>query len=128
RSHQRPDGGWGEAFQTAIEKRYIEHPKSQVIQTAWALTALVEAHDPDWDRVERAAHFLAARQLPDGSWPKEDPAGIFFYTALLHYELYRAYFPVWALGLYESRRLERIALTGAHAERRPAQSSVAPGF
>lgn len=117
KARQRPDGGWGEDYKTALTNRYVEHKKSQVIQTAWALSALLEAHDPDWDAIERAAHFLASRQKPDGSWPKEDPAGIFFYTALLHYELYRAYFPVWALGLFETRRLGRMAVTGATRER-----------
>ena len=35
---------------------------------------------------------------------------MFFHTALLHYELYRAYFPLWALGAYETRRLQRSGL------------------
>lgn len=110
RARQRPDGSWGESHRSSLEDRYLPHAEGQVIQTAWALSALLEARDPDFDAIHRAACFLAERQRPDGTWPKEDPAGVFFHTALLHYELYRAYFPVWALGLYESRRLEREAL------------------
>ena len=33
---------------------------------------------------------------------------MFFHTALLDYELYRRYFPVWALALYETRRKARL--------------------
>ena len=40
--------------------------------------------------------------------------GIFFHTALLHYDLYRCYFPVWALSLYEARRLEREEFFGGN--------------
>ena len=96
-----------------------------MIQTAWALSALLEAEDPDWDSIERAAHFLAAKAAQDGSWPKEDPAGIFFFTALLHYEMYRAYFPVWALGLYETRRLARLAIAPAAQRRSSATRTTA---
>ena len=109
KARQHPDGGWGESHETCLRESYVP-TDSQVIQTAWALTALIEAEDPDWDAIERAAHFLASRQQQDGSWPKEDPAGVFFHTALLHYERYRAIFPLWALGLYETRRLSRLAL------------------
>ncbi|MCA9610235.1 MAG: hypothetical protein KC619_31780, partial [Myxococcales bacterium] len=77
---QRPDGGWGEHFDSVIEGRYVEHPEGQVVQTAWALTALLEARDPDFDAISRAAQFLARAQRPDGTWPKQDPEGIFFHT------------------------------------------------
>jgi len=105
---QRPDGGWGEHFQGCLTGRYVEHSKSQVIQTAWALLALLEARAPYWQAIERGARFLVDMQLDSGDWPQQDPAGVFFHTAPLDYTLYRSYFPVWALGLYESRRLERL--------------------
>ena len=49
-------------------------------------------------------------QEPDGIWPKQDMAGVFFRTALLDYALYRRYFPLHALGLYEQRRRNRLYL------------------
>jgi lanosterol synthase len=113
--HQRADGGWGESYMSSITGKYVEADESQVIQTAWALTGLLEAQDPDWDVIERGAHFLAQQQNEDGTWPKQQPAGIFFHTALLHYEMYRYIFPLWALGLYETRRHERMALTSVRA-------------
>ena len=44
----------------------------------------------------------------DGTYDVQDPEGVFFHTALLDSVLYRRYFPLWALGLFETRRLERL--------------------
>jgi len=109
KSYQRPDGGWGERH-VPHASGYVEHEEGQIIQTAWAITTLLEAVDPDWDAIERGARFLAQKQLGSGEWPRQSPAGIFFQTALLEYALYKSYFPVWALGLYESRRRARLEL------------------
>ena len=107
KERQRDDGAWGEHSRSVLAGRYVDRDGGQVVQTAWALMTLLEARDPDFAAIERAAHWLADTQGPDGNWPKQDPEGIFFQTALLEYSLYRRYFPVWALGLYETRRSER---------------------
>jgi lanosterol synthase len=120
KARQRGDGGWGEHHTSCLEGHYVENERSQVIQTAWALTTLLEARDPDWEAIDRAARFLATAQHEDGTWPIEEPAGVFFHTALLHYTLYRSYFPVWALGLYETRRTARQSLTTPQAAVEPA--------
>jgi len=70
----------------------------------------------------RGARFLFDAQDADGGWPKQDMAGVFFRTALLDYVLYRQYFPLWALGLYEQRRRARLELTDA--SRRKASDPV----
>ena len=101
---QRPDGGWGEHYRGCLTGRYVAHDASQVIHTAWALIALLEADDPDWAAIARGARFLIDTQEADGQWPKQDSAGVFFRTALLDYVLYRQYFPLHALALYEQRR------------------------
>ena len=101
--HQRDDGGWGEHYSGCRTGRYVAHSESQVIQTAWALIALLEAKDPDWHAISRGASHLLSTQQADGSWPKQDMTGVFFRTALLDYVLYRQYFPLHALGLYEQR-------------------------
>lgn len=105
---QRADGGWGESPEGCLSGRYRENPTSQSIHTAWALLALLEARDPEWRAIERGAAFLVARQQADGQWPREEPAGVFFHTALLDYALYRCSFPAWALAAYETRRRERL--------------------
>ncbi len=110
---QREDGGWGEHHSGCLTGRYVPHEESQVIQTAWALLALLEAADPNWTAIRRGARFLLDAQDADGGWPKQDMAGVFFRTALLDYVLYRQYFPLRALGLYEQRRRVRFELTDA---------------
>jgi lanosterol synthase len=102
---QREDGGWGEHYRGCYSGQYVEHDQSQVIQTAWAMIALLEAGDTDWTAITRGERFLVGMQRPDGTWPRQDMAGIFFRTALLDYTLYRQYFPLHALGLVEQRRM-----------------------
>lgn len=109
KSRQRSDGSWGERHDPQATD-YVEHASGQVVQTAWALLTLCEAEDPEFDVLERAARFLSRAQLGSGEWPREDPAGVFFRTAPLDYQLYRSYFPIWALGAYEARRASRARL------------------
>ncbi len=110
---QREDGGWGEHHSGCLTGRYVAHEESQVIQTSWAMLALLEAGDSNWTAISRGARFLLDTQEADGTWPKQDMAGIFFRTALLDYVLYRQYFPLHALGLYEQRRRARLELTAS---------------
>ena len=123
RARQRTDGGWGEDASSCVSGTYVEHQESQVIHTAWALMTLLEARDPDWGAIVRGSRFLIEQQEESGSWPRQDPAGVFFHTALLDYTLYRQYFPLWALSLYESRRLERLAFSSDPAGQQESNSS-----
>lgn len=104
---QRPDGAWGEHHSSAISDRYIEHEVGQVVQTAWAMSALLLAKEPDFVAIERAAQWLIGRQAPDGTWARQGPAGISSHGARVDYALYHQYFPLLALALYETRRAER---------------------
>jgi squalene/oxidosqualene cyclase-like protein len=104
KAHQRADGSWGEAHVPAPSAMYREASRGQVIQTAWALSALLAAEDPDERALDRAAEYLAREQRASGDWEQAEPAGVFFHTALLEYRLYKTYFPVWALGQYETFR------------------------
>ena len=101
---QQEDGGWGEHHSGCLTGQYVAHEQSQVIQTAWALIALLEAGDSNWNAIARGVGYLIDSQTADGGWPRQDMAGVFFRTALLDYVLYRQYFPMHALGLYEERR------------------------
>lgn len=96
--HQKPDGGWGEYFRGCLEQRYVEHPDSQATMTSWALLALMELVGADHPAVRRGAEWLFSHRSEDGSYPREAVNGVFFGTAMLDYDLYRAYFPAWALA------------------------------
>ena len=123
---QREDGGWGEHHSGCLTGRYVPHEESQVIQTAWALLALLEAEESNWTAIARGARFLLDARDADGGWPKQDMTGVFFRTALLDYVLYRQYFPLRALGLYEQRRRARLELTAASKEKEPDAIRIRP--
>ena len=108
-ARQRPDGGWGEHFESCLDSVYREHPQSQAVMTAWALLALLPVVGPGSDAVERGVRWLRERQSPDGSWPGEAVNGVFFGSAMLDYRLYRIYFPAWALA-----RHSRMTHAGSH--------------
>jgi len=99
---QRPDGGWGEHHSGCTRGVYVPHQEAQPVMTSWALLALLDATGDDISSpaVERGVHWLCGAQRADGSWPPGALNGVFFGTGMLHYQLYPAYFPVWALGRY----------------------------
>jgi len=96
-THQNADGGWGEAPESCLLKRWVT-AESHSVQTAWALLALCEAGAAASDAARRAAAFLVERQEMDGSWPKERMVGVFNQSVLIDYDNYRRYFPLWALA------------------------------
>ncbi|MES1918358.1 CRISPR-associated protein 1, variant 2 [Bonamia ostreae] len=49
---QREDGGWGESYKSAETKEYVQL-SSQVVNTSWALIALMEAGCEDVEAIER---------------------------------------------------------------------------
>jgi lanosterol synthase len=101
-SAQRPDGGWGEHHAGCTRGVYVPHQDAQPVMTSWALLALLDATGDDISSpaVERGVRWLCGAQRADGSWPPGSLNGVFFGTGMLHYQLYPAYFPVWALGRY----------------------------
>ncbi|MBK6809880.1 MAG: 2,3-oxidosqualene cyclase [Sandaracinaceae bacterium] len=102
-ANQRKDGGFGEHESSALEDRYVPLPTGHSVQTAWALLTMTEGGSACAHKArERAAAYLEAHQATDGSWPRERMVGVFFRTALVDYDLYRTYFPVWALAAHQS--------------------------
>jgi len=98
---QMSDGGWGEHWNSCLSGEYCVHPQSQVIMTAWALLALLRIGDQRArPAVERGIRWLLGKQFSNGDFPEQSPAGVFFRTGLLHYRLYKNYFPLWAIAAY----------------------------
>lgn len=73
---QRADGGWGESYKSCETHAYVQ-TDSQVVQTSWAVIALLHAQYPDAAPIQRAVQLLMQRQQPDGSWKQEQIEGIF---------------------------------------------------
>jgi lanosterol synthase len=97
-SKQRSDGAWSEHGDSCRERRWVEGEHGHVAQSSWALSALVRAECTDTAALEKAARFLCGKQEADGSWAREPLVGVFNRTCLINYDMYRHYFPVWALS------------------------------
>jgi lanosterol synthase len=94
--HQRADGGWGEHFTSCLQGEYVENPHSLPAMTSWAIIALTEIVGSQHPAVRRGicwlyVHYNSARSF-------EFVNGVFFGSAMLRYELYPVYFPVWAMN------------------------------
>ncbi len=101
---QNADGGWGEHPSSCTERRYVPSRQSHVVNTAWALLTLTRAGRANSEPAQRAAQYLMAHQLENGDWPRQTMVGVFNKTALIHYDNYRRYFPLWALASLASGR------------------------
>ena len=103
-SKQGADGGWGESYLSCVTKEY-QTTRSNVVNTSWALLALMRGGCADADAVGRGIAFLTAKQLASGDWAQENISGIFNRTTGITYTAYRNVFPIWALGVYVNHYL-----------------------
>jgi len=103
-SKQRDDGGWAESYLSCQNKTYsqLEGDTSHVVNTAWALMALIYAgyYKVDPAPLDAAAAFLIRSQQPDGDWPQQHISGVFNRNCMITYANYRNVFPIWALSKY----------------------------
>lgn len=102
-SIQRSDGSWGESYRSCVEKKYIPHAEGQIINTAWALMALLAAGYPDRAPIDRGIEFILRNQEPTGDWPQQGISGVFNHNCMITYTAYRNVFPLWALGRYQRK-------------------------
>ncbi|QEC50401.1 squalene--hopene cyclase [Baekduia soli] len=99
RAHQNVDGGWGEDPRSYEDPAWVGRGASTASQTAWALLALHAAGEGSGEAAERGLRWLAATQLPDGSWDEPEYTGTGFPGDFyINYGLYRQVFPVMALA------------------------------
>lgn len=65
--------------------QYAQHPQSQVVQTSWAVLALIYGEYPDVEVIKKACGLLMSRQKEDGRWEQEDTEGIFNKNCAIDY-------------------------------------------
>jgi squalene cyclase len=99
-SIQNEDGGWGEHFESCVQRKYVPHPQSQVTNTAWALLGLMAAKHPKQQVIDRGIQFLLGKQDEWGDFPQEQISGVFNFNCMITYTSYRNVFPLWALSRY----------------------------
>eukprot|EP00051_Salpingoeca_urceolata_P031664 m.12497 g.12497 ORF g.12497 m.12497 type:complete len:725 (+) comp4271_c0_seq2:368-2542(+) len=98
--HQQADGGWGETFMSCVNRRYEHHPRSQVVNTAWAVLTLLKARCPDQEAVRRGVKLILSRQEANGDWKQESICGVFNKNCMISYSNFKNIFPLWALGRF----------------------------
>jgi len=138
-STQNPNGGWGEDFTSCYDKAYAANGMqrygeggSGVVNTAWALLALMAGGCDDAAAIARGVDYLRQQQRPNGDWKQEGIAGVFNRACGISYTQYRNIFPIWALARY-ARTYEKTAETGAAEQkarrrrRSPTRAAAARG-
>ncbi|KAF8822240.1 putative Cycloartenol synthase [Cardiosporidium cionae] len=105
-ARQRLDGGWAESFQSCLDHKYVdsEESSSQVVQSAWALSALLYSNCTSKDSVDRAAQFLLKQQDLHGRWHQQRIVGQFNCSTGITYSHFPNIFPLWALTEYLKTR------------------------
>ncbi|EIW59845.1 lanosterol synthase [Trametes versicolor FP-101664 SS1] len=97
-SKQRADGGWGESYKSCEIAQWVEHEKTQAVQTSWAVMALMYGKYPRAEPIERGVQLVMSRQQPDGSWPQEAVEGVFNKNVAISYPNFKFDFTIWMLG------------------------------
>lgn len=104
---QNSDGGWGESCWSYNDPSLKGKGKSTASQTAWALIGLLAAGEGTGnfarDAIDGGVGFLVSTQNDDGSWLEDEFTGTGFPGHFyIKYHFYSQYFPLMALGRYES--------------------------
>ncbi|HET7578908.1 MAG TPA: squalene--hopene cyclase [Bacillales bacterium] len=97
---QNKDGGWGESCISDVKKHYVPLGSSTIVQTAWAVDALITVSDKPTASIERGIDFLLDHNDPvsfEATYPVgAGLPGVFYET----YHGYPRYWPLLAVSHY----------------------------
>ncbi|KAL9937723.1 hypothetical protein V8E36_003268 [Tilletia maclaganii] len=96
---QMEDGGWGETYMANVTGQWVNSEESQVVQTAFAVIALLHARYPHPEPIKRGIELIVSRQQADGSWKQELIEGIFNRNCAISYPNFKFSFTIWAIGM-----------------------------
>lgn len=102
-SKQEQDGGWSEGMKACETHTYVPTGQSLLVQTAWAVIALILGEYPHREPIDKGIKLLMERQSLHGEWKFEDVEGVFNHSCAIEYPTYKFLFPIKALGLYTKR-------------------------
>ncbi|OBA24347.1 terpene synthase [Metschnikowia bicuspidata var. bicuspidata NRRL YB-4993] len=100
---QETDGGWSESMKACETHTYVPNGQSMVVQTAWAVIALILGEFPERGPIDKGIQLIMQRQSLEGEWKFEDVEGVFNHSCAIEYPTYKFLFPIKALGLYAAR-------------------------
>ncbi|XP_021320408.1 achilleol B synthase-like isoform X8 [Sorghum bicolor] len=108
-SKQLHTGGWGETYLSSETAEYVEASRPHAVNTAWAMLTLVYGGQVERDPTPlyKAAKELINMQLDSGDFPQQEHVGCFNSSIFFNYGNYRNLYPIWALGEFRRRLLER---------------------
>ncbi|KAM3196981.1 hypothetical protein ACQJBY_072582 [Aegilops geniculata] len=108
-SKQLSTGGWGETYLSSEIKSYVDATSPHAVNTAWAMLALVYAVQIERDPTPlyHAAKELMNMQLDTGEFPQQEHVGCFNSSLDFNYGNYRNLYPIWAIGEFRRRLLEK---------------------
>lgn len=108
KSIQRQDGGWSESPESYNLQKYVPYQDSVPSQTAWAIMGLISIVGSKDKSVKHGIEYLINAQNENGKWEERYFTGTGFPGHFyIRYHGYSHFFPLMALGQYESACLDK---------------------